>query len=55
LVSALQSGTAIHIVVDHQNVTLVGSVRTEGDKNLASIKAHAVPLVASVTNDLIVD
>lgn len=51
---ALQPGTAIHIVVDHQNVTLVGSARTEGEKNLAGILAHAVPLVASVTNDLVV-
>jgi hyperosmotically inducible periplasmic protein len=51
---AIQPGTAIHIVVDHQNVTLVGSVRTEGEKNLAGIKAHGVPLVASLTNDLIV-
>jgi osmotically-inducible protein OsmY len=55
LVLALQPGIAIHIVVDHQNVTLVGRARTEGDKNLAGILAHGVPLVASVTNDLIVD
>jgi hyperosmotically inducible protein len=54
LVLALQSGTAIHIVVANQNVTLVGRARTEGDKNLAAILAHAVPLVATVTNDLIV-
>ncbi len=54
LMLAIQPGTAIHIVVDHQNVTLVGRVRTLGDKNLAGIKAHGVPLVASVTNDLIV-
>jgi osmotically-inducible protein OsmY len=54
LVVALQPGTAIHIVVDHQNVTLVGRARTEGDKNLAGILAHAVPLVANVTNYLIV-
>jgi len=45
-------GTAIHIVVAHQNVTLVGHARTEGDKNLAGILAHAVPLVASLTNEL---
>ncbi len=51
---ALQPGTAIHIVVDHQNVTLVGSARTEGEKNLAGILTHAVPLVASVTNSLVV-
>jgi osmotically-inducible protein OsmY len=54
LMLGLQPGTAIHIVVGHQNVTLVGSVRTQGDKNLAGIRAHGVPLVASVTNDLIV-
>lgn len=54
LTLALQPGTAIHIVVEHQNVTLVGHARTEGDKNLAAILAHGVPLVASVTNDLVV-
>jgi hypothetical protein len=41
-------------VVDHPNVTLVGHARTEGDKNLAGILAHAVPLVVRVTNDLVV-
>jgi len=41
-------------VVDHQNVTLVGRARTEGDKNLAGILAHAVPLVTSVANNLVV-
>jgi len=51
---AIQPGTAIHIVVDHQNVTLLGRARTEGEKNLAGIKARGVPLVASVTNNLIV-
>ena len=35
-------------------MSLVGRARTEGDKNLAAILAHGVPLVASVTNDLIV-
>ena len=54
LVLALQPGTAIHIVVANQNVTLVGSARTEGEKNLAGILARAVPLVASVTNGLVV-
>jgi hyperosmotically inducible protein len=54
LVLALQSGTAIHIVVDHQNVTLVGHARTLGQKDLAAILANGVPLVATVTNDLIV-
>ena len=46
-----QPGSAIHIVVANQNVTLVGAVGTLGDKNLAGILAH-VPLVATVTNDL---
>jgi len=54
LALALQPGTAIHIVVENQNVTLAGSARTEGDKNLAGILAHGVPLVTSVTNDLVV-
>ena len=47
--------SAIHIVVANQNVTLVGKVGTQGDKNLAGILAHGVPLVYMVTNDLLVD
>lgn len=49
-----QPGAAIHIVVENQNVTLVGRVGTQGDKNLAGILADGVPLVNEVTNDLIV-
>ncbi len=54
LLLALQPGKSIHILVKNQNVTLVGSVRTQGDKNQAGILAHGVPLVANVSNDLVV-
>jgi osmotically-inducible protein OsmY len=55
LALALEPGKAIHILVENQNVTLVGRVRTQGDKNQAGILAHGIPLVASVTNNLIVE
>jgi osmotically-inducible protein OsmY len=51
---ALQPGNAIHVVVDNQSVTLVGTARTEGEKNLAGILSHGVPLVGNVTNELVV-
>jgi osmotically-inducible protein OsmY len=42
----------IHILVDHQRVTLKGIVHSEGDKNLANIAANEVRDVFQVTNDL---
>jgi hyperosmotically inducible protein len=45
---------AIHIIVDNGHVTLVGTVDSEGDKNLAGLRANGVPGVFSVTNDLTV-
>ena len=47
--SALPS---IHIIVRNGNVTLEGVVDSESDKNLANLRASAVPNVFSVTNNL---
>jgi hyperosmotically inducible protein len=49
--SALPS---IHIVVNNGHVALEGVVDSEGDKNLANIRANGVPNVFSVTNNLTV-
>jgi len=42
----------IHIIVKNGNVTLVGVVANQGDKNLAGIRANGVSGVFHVTNDL---
>ena len=42
----------IHIIVNGLNVTLVGYVNNEGDKNLATIATKQVRNVFDVTNDL---
>ena len=47
--SALPS---IHIIVKNGNVTLEGVVDSESDKNLANLRASAVPNVFSATNNL---
>lgn len=49
---ALQAVPPIHIIVKNGNVTLVGTVANEMDKNVANIQANSVPGVFSVTNDL---
>ena len=49
--SALPS---IHIIVKNGNVTLEGVVDSEGDRNLANLRANGVPNVFSVTNNLTV-
>jgi hyperosmotically inducible protein len=49
--SALPS---IHIIVKNGNVTLEGVADSESDKNLANLRASAVPNVFSVTNNLTV-
>jgi hyperosmotically inducible protein len=49
--SALPS---IHIIVNNGHVTLEGVVDSEADKNLANIRASAVPDAFSVTNNLVV-
>jgi hyperosmotically inducible protein len=49
---AVQSVPPIHIIVQGGNVTLEGMVNSEGDRNLAEIRAKQVPGVFSVTNHL---
>jgi hyperosmotically inducible protein len=49
--SALPS---IHLIVKNGHVALEGAVDSEGDKNLANIRASSVPNVFSVTNNLTV-
>jgi hyperosmotically inducible periplasmic protein len=49
--SALPS---IHIIVNNGHVTLEGVVDSESDKNLANLRANAVPNVFSVVNNLTV-
>ena len=45
----------IHIIVKNGNVTLVGFVGNEGDKNIAGIAANGVSGVFSVSNQLALD
>jgi len=52
---ALNAVPPIHIIVKNGNVTLVGVVANEGDKNIANIQANSVPGVFSVTNNLVVE
>ncbi len=52
---ALQAVPPIHIIVKNGNVTLVGVVVSEMDKNIAFLKANGVSGVFSVTNDLRVE
>lgn len=49
---AMGANPSIHIIVDNGNVTLVGYVGNEMDKNIAYLRANSVPGVFSVTNDL---
>jgi hyperosmotically inducible periplasmic protein len=42
----------IRIIVKNSHVTLEGVVDSEGDKNLAGIRANGVPGIFSVTNNL---
>lgn len=44
----------IHIIVDNGNVTLVGIVGSQFDKEIAGMRANQVPDVFSVKNDLVV-
>jgi hyperosmotically inducible periplasmic protein len=52
---SLQAVPPIHIIVKNGNVTLTGAVANAGDKTRAGIAANGVPLVFSVTNDLLVN
>ena len=51
---ALRAVPTIHIVVKNGNVTLVGAVATQADKDQAGIVANGVSGVFSVTNNLAV-
>jgi hyperosmotically inducible protein len=44
----------IHIIVKNGNITLIGVVDNEGDKDMAGIAANGVPGAFSVTNNLTV-
>jgi osmotically-inducible protein OsmY len=45
---------SVHIIVKNGNVTLVGVVDNESDKNLTYLRANGVPNVFSVKNELTV-
>ena len=49
---AMGAVPAIHIIVKNGNVTLVGVVSSEMDKNVANITANGVSGVFKVTNEL---
>jgi hyperosmotically inducible periplasmic protein len=49
-----QAVPSIHIIVKGGNVTLEGVVDNETDKNVANLRANAVPNVFSVKNNLVV-
>jgi hyperosmotically inducible periplasmic protein len=51
---AYSSVASIHIIVKNGNVTLEGVVDNDSDKNLANLRASAVPNVFSVKNNLTV-
>ena len=52
---SLRAVPPIHIIVKNGNVTLEGAIGSEGDKNLAGIKANGVEGVFSVKNNLAID
>jgi hyperosmotically inducible protein len=52
---AMRAVPPIHIIVKNGEVTLVGVVATQADKNLAGMYANGVPGVFSVKNELQVE
>ena len=52
---AMQAVPPIHIIVNNGKVTLEGVVASQGDKDLAGVKANGVSGVFSVTNNLRVE
>ena len=50
-----QALPSIHILVKNGNVTLIGLVANEFDKNLINVRANGVPNVFKVTNNLQVE
>jgi hyperosmotically inducible periplasmic protein len=52
---ALQAVPPIHIIVNNGNVTLVGVVANDADRNIANLQANQVNGVFSVKNELRID
>src|SRR5437899_2660357 len=52
---SLMAVPPIHIIVKNGDLTLVGAVASEADKNLAGLTANGVSGVFKVKNDLVVD
>jgi hyperosmotically inducible protein len=52
---AMQSVPPIHIILDNGKVTLEGVVATQGDKDMAGVRANTVSGVFAVTNNLRVE
>ncbi|MBI4473915.1 MAG: BON domain-containing protein [Acidobacteria bacterium] len=52
---SFMSVPSIHIIVKNGQVTLVGVVANENDKNLAGIAAREVPGTFGITNNLMVE
>jgi hyperosmotically inducible protein len=52
---AMQSVPPIHIIVKNGDVSLVGVVATESDKNIAGIQAKGVSGTFTVNNNLTVE
>ena len=52
---SMRAVPTIHIIVKNGNLTLIGAVGNQMDKDRAGIVANGVPGVFKVTNDLIVD
>ena len=52
---ALGSNPSIHIIVDNGRATLKGFVSSEGDSNVANVKARGVAGVFEVKNELVVE
>jgi hyperosmotically inducible protein len=51
----LQPVPSIHIIVKNGHVTLEGIAASEMDKNIANIKAHGVPGVFSIAQNIVVE
>ena len=49
---AMGANPSVRILVDNGHVRLVGYVATQGDRNIAGIRANGVPGVFAVQNDL---
>lgn len=52
---ALQPVPPIHIIVKNGQVTLEGFAANEMDKNIANIRAHSVPGVFSIAQNIVVE